>query len=261
MDGMIYFYDYFVKDYQKSQEDRLLPAPAALFGTVERESVHICRRVLRNAFCGYRDGRNTELLKRLLGEYRGYISNCQGERARDRYNAFVYRYMVETHVGVKAIGSKLGVTKDTVFTYISRALNELLMLCMGIPAAAECPKGKEGTVHMLVEDSRLFQNMAGDYVLSLFPGWHERETLEQGRELTAAVMGQLADAVKAYCDYCNNSDTRIDTDIRRAEILEKCLAGVPCCRIAEEHGCCESTIYTDIRENEKRLAAMMFGLK
>lgn len=254
---MAYFYDYFAKEYQKRQGDQLLPAPDTLFRDVERESVKICRGVLKNAFAGYRDGRNTELLKRLLGEYRDYISECPDERAKDRYNAFVYRYMVPAHVGAKAIGAKLGVTKETVYIYINRALDEMMMLCMGIPAA-ECPEDKEATVHMLIEGNRLFRNMAGDYVLDLFPGRKERNTVEHGRQLTAAVMEQLTEAVRAYSDYCNDSSTRIDTDIRKAEILEKCLAGVPCCKMAEEYGCCEGTIYSDMRENEKRLAAMMF---
>lgn len=69
---------------------------------------------------------------------------------------------------------------------------------------------------------------------------------------------ELAEAAGAYSDYCNDSSTRINTDIRKAEILEKCLAGVTCCQMAEEYGCCEGTIYSDMRENAKRLAAMMF---
>lgn len=43
--------------------------------------------------------------------------------------------------------------------------------------------------------------------------------------------------------------------------MEKCLAGVPIAAIAEEYGCCESTVYADIRENERRLAAMMFDVE
>lgn len=254
---MTYFYDYFAKEYQKRQGDQLLSNPDTLFRNVERESVRICRGVLKNAFAGYRDGRNAEPLKSLLGEYRDYILECQDERAKDRYNAFVYRYMVPAHVGIKAIGVKLGVTKDTVHIYINRALDEMMMLCMGMPAA-EYPRDKEATVHMLIEGSRLFGNMAGDYVLDLFPGKKERNTVEYGRQLTAAVMEQLAEAAGAYSDYCNDSSIRIDTDIRKAEILEKCLAGVTCCQLATEYGCCEGTIYSDMRENEKRLAAMMF---
>lgn len=254
---MAYFYDYFAKEYREMQGNQLLPTPDTLFRNVERENVQTCRGVLKNAFAGYHDGRNTELLKRLIGEYRDYISECPDERAKDRYNAFVYRYMVPTHVGAKAIGAKLGVTKETVYIYINRALDEMMMLCMGIPAAA-CPEDKEAVVHMLIEGSRLFGNMAGDYVLDLFPGRKERNTVEHGRQLTAAVMKQLAEAAGTYSDYCNDSSVRIDTDIRKAEILEKCLAGVPCCQMAEEYGCCEGTIYSDMRENEKRLAAMMF---
>lgn len=256
---MSYFYDYFAKEYQKRQGDKLLSAPVALFRDVERESVQLCRRVLRNAFSGYREGRKTETLKKLLGEYREYASGCHDGRAKDIYNAFVYRYMVPAHVGFSVIGAKLGVTKASIHIYIGRALDEMLMLCMGIPAIAKYPEEKEAAVRMLIEGSRLFGNMAGDYIYDLFPGRKERNSVKHGRQLTAVVMEQLTEAAGAYSDYCNDSNTRIDTDIRKAEILEKCLAGMTCCQLAAEYGCCEGTIYSDMRENEKRLAAMMFN--
>ncbi len=75
--------------------------------------------------------------------------------------------------------------------------------------------------------------------------------VEQGRWITRQIMGQLSEATEAYLGYCNDQYTRIDTDIRKAEILEKCISGVPPAAIAEEYGCCESTIYADIRENER----------
>ena len=258
---MSYFQDYFVRDYQKRQGSKLLPAPAAMFRDVERERVQICRRVLKNAFSGYREGRKAETLKKLLGEYRKYVSGCHDERAKDIYNAFVYRYMVPAHVGFSAIGSKIGVTKASIYTYISRALDEMLMLCMGIPAMPKYPEEKEATVQMLIEGSRLFSDMAGDYVCCLFPRERERAAVEQGRQITRCVMGELAEAVKAYYGYCNDEHTSIDTDIRRAEILKRCLAGISPAAIAEEYGCCQGTVYADIRENERRLAAMLFGIE
>lgn len=71
-------------------------------------------------------------------------------------------------------------------------------------------------------------------------------------------MRQFAEAVKVYSDYCTDEKNYIDTDIRKAGILEKCLAGIPAAALAEEYGCCEGMIYADIKENEKRLAVMLF---
>lgn len=255
---MKYFYEYFARQYREGSSSNLLPAPAAMFQGIKSEDVKSCRRALKNSFAGYRNGRNTEILKRLLGEYREYVSSCHNEHTKDRYNAFVYRYMVEVHVGNRAIAVKLGVGKETVLNYIDRCIDEMLMLCMGIPAAVDSPEDKEEAVCMLIKGSRLFCGMAEDYVFCLFPGKRERAAVEQGRRLTRNIMGQFADAVSAYSGYCNDEYTRIDTDIRKAEVLQKCLHGVPAAAIAEECGCCESTIYADIRENEKRLAAMMF---
>lgn len=257
---MSYFYDYFVKDYHKRHMDRLFPSPAAMLEEMDGQGIHICRKVLRNAFCGYREGQKAEILKKLVGEYRIYVSGCHDGRAKDVYNAFIYRYMVPVHVGSGAISSRLGVTKSSVQIYIRRALDEVLALCMGIPVMVPdgLPEERAEAVRILIEGSRLFDNMASDYVLDLFPGRKERDTVEHGRQLTAAVMEQFTEAAGAYSDYCNDRNTRIDTDIRKAEILEKCLAGVTPAAIAAEYGCHECTVYADIRENEKRIAAMMF---
>lgn len=258
--GLAYFYDYFAREYRESRKVKLFPVPAAMLQGIMPEDVQRCRKVLKNAFAGYREGRNAEVLKRLLGDYREYVSGCHGGHARDKYNAFVYRYMLEVHIGNKAIGTKLGVTKETVLNYINRCMDEILLLCIGIPAVMEHLGDKEAVACRLVDGSRLFSAMAGDYVLCLFPGKRERETVERGRQLTMDILEVFADAVEAYSGYCNDEHTHIDTDIRKMKVLEKCLAGVPVAAIAEEYECCESTIYADIRENERRLAAMMFNL-
>ena len=258
---LTYFYDYFAREYREDRRDKLFSAPAAMFQGIGPEDVQNCKRALKKSFSGYREGRDAEALKRLLGEYREYVSCCHDGHAKDRYNAFVYRYMVEVHVGSRAIAAKLGVVKETVLNYIDRCMDEILMLCMGMPAAVEPPEDKEAAVCMLIDGSRLFRGMAGDYVLCLFPGKRERAAVEHGRQLTKDVMGRFADAARAYSQYCNDVHTRIDTDIRKAGILEKCLAGVPPAAIAKEYGCCEGTVYSDIRENERRLAAMLFDVE
>lgn len=258
---MKYFYEYFARQYREGNSSNLLPAPAAMFQGIKPEDVKRCRRALKNSFAGYREGRNAEALKRLLGEYREYVSSCHDEHAKDRYNAFVYRYMMEAHVGSRAIAAKLGVVRETVLNYINRCIDEMLMLSIGVPAAVNPLGDKEAAVRMLVNGSRLFCGMAGDYVLCLFAGKRERAAVEQGRQLTKDIMGQLADVVRAYSEYCNDGHTRIDTDMRKAEVLGKCLAGVPPAAVAEEYGCCEGTVYADIRENERRLAAMLFDVE
>lgn len=258
---MKYFYDYFARQYRESRNGKLFPFPAAMFQGIKPEDVKSCRKVLRNAFAGYRGGRNAETLKRLLGEYREYVSGCHDGHAKDRYNAFVYRYMVEAHVGSRAIAAKLGVVKETVQNYINRCMDEMLMLCMGIPAAVDPPKDKEAAVHMLIQCSRLLGGMAGDYVLCLFPSRREKEVVQQGRRLTKDTMERFADAAGAYSRYCKDEHTRIDTDVRKAEILDKCLAGIPAAAIAEKYGYSEGTVYADIRENERRLAAMLFDME
>lgn len=198
-------------------------------------------------------------MKKLLGEYREYVSGCHDGQARDRYNAFVYRYVLEVPVGSRTIAAKLGVAKETVFNYVNRCFDEMLALCMGMPAVVKLPEDGEAAVRMLVDGSRLFSSMAGNYVLCLFLGKRERAAVERGRQITRRIMGQLADTVGAYSKYCNDEGIHIDTDIRKAGVLQECLSGKPPAAIAKEYGCCQGTVYADIRENERRLAAMLFG--
>lgn len=258
---MKYFYDYFACEYRKRRQDKLLPEPAAIVQGIGQEDVQSCRRVLKSAFAGYHDGRNAEPLKQLLGKYREYVSGCCDEHIKARYNAFVYRYMFEVPVGNRVIAKKLGITKETVLNYVNRCIDEMLVLCMGVPAAADQSGDREALIRMLVDGSRLFRSIAGDYVLCLFLGRRERLAVERGRKITRYILEQLEGAVEAYSGYCNDGHTRIDTDIRKAEVLHKCLAGVTPAAIAEEYGCCEGTIYADIRENERRLAAMLFMME
>lgn len=257
---MTYFYDYYAKEYREIHKDKLLPAPAAILCGIESTGIQDCRRNLKNAFATYNEGGNKEMLKMLLAEYREYIAGLQDEHAKERYNAFVYRYMAETHVGMKAIGGKLGVTKETIYVYINRVLDELLMLCIGMPAVKKLPENKEDVVCILIEGSRIFHEMAGDYIVNLFSGKREQTIIEKSRQLTKNIMEKFEAVVREYSVYCNDEDTRIDTDVRKAVVLEKCIAGVPVAVIAEECGVCENTIYADIRENEKRLAAMLFEM-
>lgn len=254
---MPYFYDYFAKGYRDRHKEGLLPVPAAMFRGI-RQDVQGCRRALKNAFAGYRGGRNAEVLKRLVMEYREYISGCHDEGAKERYNAFAYRYMVGEHIGSRAIAAKMGVVKETVCNYTNRCIDEMLVLCMGIPAAEEHLGTKERVVRTLAGNSKLLQDMAGEYVLLLFPDRRQGQAVERGREITGDALRQFAGAVEAYLDYCRDGHTRIDTDIRRAWVLERCIDGISPAAIAEEYGCCESTVYADIRENERRLAAMLF---
>lgn len=238
----------------------MLPKPAVIFQNIKSEDVQRCKRVLKNSFVGYREGRNVEVLKKLIGEYRQYVSCCQSKLAKDRYNAFVYRYMLKTPVGSRAIATKLNVTKETVWNYIDKCFDEMLMLCMGI-VVKTFPNSKEAAVGMLVDGSRLFSSMTKEYILCLFQGKRELQTVEQGRIITKDVMGQLVEATEAYFQYCKEGQTYIDTDVRKAKVLKKCLEGISPAAIASEYYCCERTVYADIRENERRLAAMLFDME
>ena len=71
---------------------------------------------------------------------------------------------------------------------------------------------------MLIDGSRLFRAMAGDYVLCLFPGKRQMAAVEHGRQITKDIMGRFADAVRAYSQYCKEyADSQEVTEQLKAE--------------------------------------------
>mgnify|MGYP003057146007 CR=1 FL=1 len=61
---MNYYYDYFAKEYRSRQtRGSLWTSPAAMLGNIRGNDVKDCRTTLKNAFEGYRCGRNIEVLR------------------------------------------------------------------------------------------------------------------------------------------------------------------------------------------------------
>lgn len=256
---MNYYYDYFAKEYRNRQtKGSLWLSPAAIFGNIPRDDVKSCRATLKSAFDGYRYGRNTEVLKRLLGEYRGYVSELGDENAKNRYNAFVYRYMSGVYVGAGAIAGKLGVSRETALNYINGCINDLLMICMGITVYKHNVDNREAAVSFVISNYALLSRQSDNYILNIFRKKSDMAAVENARVHTQKILDQLTDAAKAYIEYCRDGQANIDTDIRKADVLELSLAGYSVYDIAEKCGTSKGTIYADIRENEQRLSALLF---
>lgn len=259
---MNYYYDYFAKEYRSRQtRGSLWTSPAAMLGNIPGNDVKDCRTTLKNAFEGYRCGRNIEVLKRLLGEYRNYVSEYGDENARNKYNAFVYRYMSGTCVGAGAIAGKLGVSRETVLNYINSCINDLLVICMGTTAYNHKADNQEAAVSFVISNYALLSKEADTYIFDIFRKKSDRAAVEKGRHYTQKILHQLTEATKAYTEYCRDGQVNIDTDIRKADVLELCLAGCSVRHIAEKCGTSEETIYKDIKDNEQRLAALLFEQK
>lgn len=256
---MNYYYDYYAREYRsRKTKGSLWHSPAAILASVPMEDIKGCREALKRAFDGYRHGRNTEVLKRLLGEYRGYVSEQEDENAKNRYNAFVYRYMSGICVGPGAIAGKLGVSKGTAFNYINSCTNDLLVLCMGIPAYRHQADSQEAAVSFVIRNYALLSRQSEDYILGIFQKNADRAAVKSGRLHTQRILQQLTEAAKAYIEYCRDDLANIDTDFRKADVLELCLSGCTVQSIAEQCGTSEDTIYNDIRDNGRRLAALLF---
>lgn len=153
------------------------------------------------------------------------------------------------------LAKKLGVSMGTVWNYIDKALDELLAMCMGIPAAVE-RNDCTTYVRKIIDGSRLFESMSGEYIFELFPA--HKGVVAQSQKHTDRILNCFHIALNEYLEYCRDMTVAIDADIRKADVLMDCLAGASCGSIAEKYRCSEETVYSDIRENERKLAAMLF---
>lgn len=254
-----YFYDYFAKEYRSEASVILLPSE--ITKGITQRSVQSCRKVLKNVFLQYRDGRKLPVAERLVKEYREYVAGRSDDKAKSRYNAFVYYYMSGAYIGSKAIAGKLNVSKETVFNYLNGCFDELLVLCMGVCGIKVQGMTGEDIVRMIICNFRLLSHMTDQYTMELFRCGTDRAAVEESRKRTQRVIQALMAAVERYDKYCYDEDTRIDTDIRKADILHECLAGASPSAIAEKYGVSPETVYGDMRENERRLSALLFDVE
>lgn len=258
MGNLDYFYENVRKGYVRLRPDKYFwPSVKDVVGNIEPKEGGSLKTILRRNFEEYREGVNTEALKELLTAYRTYVSKLSDETAKDKYNTFVYRYMSGKCVGIGAIAKKLGVSKETVFNYINSCLNDMLMMCIGIYATEKECCSQEATVGFLISNYSLFSILPEKYVFDIFRG-SKKPIVENNRIHTKRILKQFTEVIEEYKEYCRDEETVIDTDVRKAVVLELCLDNWSVQKIADKLRLSEETVYSDIRANRKRLEYILF---
>lgn len=141
-------------------EDRL--AARAVMYRMDKDWQRRAKKRIRDMLSDYRQqcrDRNL-LVEELVKAHAGYCRLLPDvEMAKRRHNSLVYRYMMKTALHNRAVAVKMGVSKDTVQNDISMAVNEMLVLCFGLPAASSSPKTYQDGVKELLHNYLLVNQM------------------------------------------------------------------------------------------------------
>ena len=254
---MTYFDEYFLKGYKARAEVREYRFPCDIEQKRKAEEQKCIRNILRNSYVQYRtEKRNTDALRKLLMDYKKIVEKRTESYSKRRYNVFVYKYMVDIFIGNKAIASKMNVSVDTVQNDLRYVLDDLVLLCIGLPAASGNINSQRKCIQFMLKNKDLLLYPVGNYVDAIWCQYGQiiREWHKKSVEITE----QMLKAADAYMEYCRDKENPSEVDGRKADMLEDNLNGMSYEAIAEKYGCSIDTIYDNMRDNETRLAQMLF---
>lgn len=235
--------------------DRL--AVRAVMYRMDKDWQRQAKKLIRDILSDYRQQcRNENLLVEEL--VKAHSEYCRllpdGEMAKRRHNSLVYRYMMKTALHNRAVAVKMGVSKDTVQNDISMAVNELLVLCFGLPAARSSPKTYRDGVKELLHNYLLVNQMGSIGSVMSWENWQKER--EKCLRMTARAVRCLDNVVKLYEKFIAGS-TYPDMQQRPLEIVRGIyFKGSSIADMAEEWHMSKETVYADIKKMTGRLAEL-----
>ena len=249
----------FIPNYRKKNK-KILLSYGYFFGLYKSMGVEKYRDILKNGYLKYRTTqKHGAELKKVLLHYKAMIQGYEdgkSEIEKRRYNAFVYKYMTDVCVGNKAIAAKLNVSKDTVNLDINYVIEKMLVLFFGVPALTnELKDSKAFLIRNVFDNICLLNNPLPESTLCIFGGY--RDAVMEIRKVSSNFMKAFLDACNAYAEDLNDAE-RQSTESHRREVLLARLEGKSYKNIAADLQIDISLIYDISKENERRLAEMIF---
>ncbi|KAI4450653.1 hypothetical protein C823_005190 [Eubacterium plexicaudatum ASF492] len=213
---------------------------------------------IRDMLAAYRQQRKNGnlLVEELVKAHAEYCKLLpDDEIAKRRHNSLVYRYMMKTSLHNKAVAVKMGVSKDTVQNDIRMAVNELFVLCFGLPAAGNSPGTYRDGVKELLHNYLLVNQMGS--IRSVMPWENWQKEREKCQRVTARALRCLDNAVRLYEKFTAGS-TYPDMQQRPLEIMREIyFKGSSIAAMAEEWHMSKETVYADIKKMTGRLAELI----
>lgn len=156
------------------------------------ETIKALRDSLFFGFCGYREavGERRQALDHLLAVHTELcrIMPWDGLMKR-RHNALVYRYVITTVAGNRAVAKKLNISKDTLYADLDGVIRDMLILCIGLPYLFQDGKPDlQATVKLILRNYPLLDRFGQlEESLCLFPA-NLRSSVREAREATRRSM-------------------------------------------------------------------------
>ena len=120
--------------------------------------------LVRNLLLDYRkqDGLQNAAITELVKAHGDYCLQQPGSSAaKIRHNTMVYRFMLENALHSRAVAVKMGISKGAVHKNIALAVEEITVLCFGLPAVMDMPLTWKEGVKSLVRNYPLLKRAAG----------------------------------------------------------------------------------------------------
>ncbi len=234
-----------------------LAAKSVLY-RMEAEKRNHAAKLVRGMLADYRKqcGDGNMLAGELVKAHAEYCRLLpDGETAKRRHNCLVYRYMMKTALHNRAVAVKMGVSKDTVQNDIRMAVNEMLVLCFGLPAAGNSPGTyQDGVKELLL--NYLLVSRAGN-IRNAMPWETWQKEREKCRIVTARAVRCLENSVKLYERFIAGS-TYPDMQQRPLEtVKELYMKGSSIAAVAADWNVSKETVYADIKKMTGRLAELV----
>lgn len=263
---MDYDWKYFVEDLGKTVTDQEAAAAQEVWKKISSPLPDGTMKALRDSlawgFRGYREavGERREALAYLLAVHTELCRTMPWDNLlKRRHNALVYRYVVETVAGNKAVAKKLNISKDTLNVDLDGVLKEMLVLCIGLPYLMQGKRTeiKEAVKLTIKQYPLLDKSGQMEQCLCLFPV-RLRSEIQSAREATRRFLCLFDKGMAVYADFCGQYN-QFGVNGRRLDALKQDIKGnnKVAREVAEKYGCSPETIYSDMKENQERICRLL----
>lgn len=262
---MDYEWKYFVEDLSGTLTDQEAAANREVWESLCCLLPEEVKRGLRDSlvweFRGYREtkGDKRQALVHLLAVH---TELCR-ERSWDnllkrRHNALVYRYVVDIVAGNRAVAKKLNISKDTLYADMDNVMEDMLILCIGLPYLLQGGQEElQAAVKLTIKYYPLLARVdQTEQCLCLFPV-RIRSHIQASRKTTAQFIRLFNRGIELYSGFHRSCDEAM-TD-RRLDALRRTLKGHTgvAQAVAAEYCCSAETVYHDMRENQECVCELL----
>lgn len=259
---MDYEWKYYMDDLKAGKvgsqplPDERAVAEAVLFRLPENRRRQI-RRLLKGMMINYRqpeEGDNA-MVADIMEAHAEYCRLLPGnELVRRRHNAVVYRYMMKTARHNRAVAGKMAVSVKTIQNDIAQMINEMAVLCFGLPAVMEDPATPQDGIKILLCNFLLLQSAKRISRPLIWGNWQQER--EECIRITAGAVRCLERIVRVYEEFIAGSSFP-DMQGRALEIVKEVYfegMGIP--EAGDMHKISEATVYSDINKVTERFGEL-----